>query len=1324
MSVSGILSSNMVSSRAEAFIDGGTVLSGAGLTVQAQDDAAIDAKTTMYSKVSPTNDAGAGLLNKWAGLYLNDYQYTSNSGTKNLVFGDKVLIADDYYPADFETNGDDQLQALVPDTTIVTLSDDYAGGKGLAGSSYMFIGTPPSGSVNLGTQDYLDNSNWVEVDGTYQFMGTSTLGTGVNLGVQDYTNYGLWKRLNPSNLITDSTVYAVLDSLGTGLTGDAKSYYGLIDRNDVRSSVNAYLLDTTVDAVGDVTVQALESARIRALENSTVTSYAGAGGVIATNNVLSGAFAYIDGSIVRTDANLVVDGQNISLIEADTASTIESWDGKSAVVAFNAVGWKAQNVLFSAIDALIGDPMLSSAFDGERPAQVQAYIVDSTIDIGGALSVTAINEAQISAKVGNINISEAALDIVIPGVMDGASAIAGGGVLASNKVSSLAKAYIDFTDARGTVTANGSVTVRAEDVAGITSDSIVVQRAIASNTLAGVVNQVESVLNVLLPGDYDYTTKSGVQTLISLPSILPDQFSPQQIRIAPGYVGGGQVGANYRFIGSDLAVLDTDLNPDNGLQPLVDLYPLLPGIQVDLGTQDYSNTNLWQKLTSSNDLADLYPNIGNLTDSDAKAVGVLFVMNDVRSAVEASIDNTTLTAASVDVNALETAFIHSRADINVEASGGSFYGSGTVLAVNGQAVTNVVLSRSDAFIRDSEIDTAAGDLNVESANTSTIDATLISNTSTGDTGVGISVAFNSIGWQSQNLLMNALDTIIGRPLDDYDYEDNEIAPMLQVGDRVRDGETGIVYWFAGSETADRQYTVYNRPTELKNGDLVRLYSDINDEDGELVAAAGLYKYLGSDRTVPAGIDLNAESYGNPAVWAKQVEQQVDLGAENLQDLTRWIPVKSPFGGELPARTSAYILNSDVNVVGNLNVIATLEAQLNATVSNATSSAAAAMVDANGKAVGGVLASNKVSSSAEAYIDVKKSDYKSTDGTKPVLAGTRVLDVTTGKVYEYIGSNAVDDALGVVDDVLGLLGVGVNLGDLLDPVTLIAASRNLGTQNYATDTAHWKLVSFPAGIGEVDATGGVTIKALDNSGVYSNVKLVSSSVTTNDGGVGVAQETLNDFIPADFKTSEGSVKIEFGDKVRLADNYGAPSYTTDDGVHAVGVGTRIKVADGYDSARFTTDSGRRLVLTGDTVQISDEYDLVNTDTKSVEAAADLTPGVAGDKTVALNNGQFVRLAADYASGAGEVSIKQGDFVRAAADYAADKALAGAIYRYIGPILAEDATIDLSAQNYKGANWQLVGGEANTIYIYLGAAGNVDLKTQDYTGASWTPLTGAI
>ena len=294
----------------------------------------------------------------------------------------------------------------------------------------------------------------------YQFMGTDRT---LDLGAEDYADFELWKELNQTNLITDSTTFTALSAIGMatgkeGLVGDSQSYYGLIDRNDVRSEVEAYLRDTTVESGGDVVVTALEGASIRALEDSYVVPWEGIGGVIATNAVLSGAEASIRGGRITTTGggDVVLDSQNASSIDATTTSKMEAWEAQSLVVAFNSIGWKAQNVLFNALDALMGDPLISSAFGGEQPAEVLAYIEDAAIASSGDVRLTAVSQAQLNATVGNENVSEAALDMVFSPTY-AAEGVAGGGVLASNKVNSRAAAYIQYTATPGTVQADGAI---------------------------------------------------------------------------------------------------------------------------------------------------------------------------------------------------------------------------------------------------------------------------------------------------------------------------------------------------------------------------------------------------------------------------------------------------------------------------------------------------------------------------------------------------------------------------------------------------------------------------------------------------------------------------------------------------------------------------------------------------------------------------------------------------------------------------------------------------------------------------------------------------
>ena len=63
-------------------------------------------------------------------------------------------------------------------------------------------------------------------------------------------------------------------------------------------------------------------------------------------------------------------------------------------------------------------------------------------------------------------------------------------------------------------------------------------------------------------------------------------------------------------------------------------------------------------------------------------------------------------------------------------------------------------------------------------------------------------------------------------------------------------------------------------------------------------------------------------------------------------------------------------------------------------------------------------------------------------------------------------------------------------------------------------------------------GAVSVTAADAAGVFANVKMVSSSSTTNDGGASVLQHEISNFVPADFLSTEGTQTLKYGDRVRV------------------------------------------------------------------------------------------------------------------------------------------------------------------------------------------------
>ena len=391
MAAAMIVASNMISSGAQASVSfaagAGTVTATGAVAVTAADTAAITASTAQYAEVSPTNDAGAGILNRFADAITRDYKYTQQSGTQPVKFGDLVR-ADD-------------------------------------------------GTV-------------------YRYMGVDAA---LDLGAQDYADYGRWKALEPANLITDAVAYAALNAIGTalgkeGLTGAADAYFGLVDTNYVKSIVSASISHVALAAGGDVTVSATEAASISATDDSYVSTWAGKGGLIVTNVVVADATASVtDGSLAG--AAIAVTASTTATIDATATTKIEAFDKSLGFVAvFNTIGWKPSNLLFNLVDAILGDPLTSTAFNGDAtPSAARAFIRDTTVTATGALTVAATQAAKLTATAGNEGLADAALDAVLMTAWQ-TNGLAGGGLLASNKVNTTAEASLSFTGA-GTVQAGG-----------------------------------------------------------------------------------------------------------------------------------------------------------------------------------------------------------------------------------------------------------------------------------------------------------------------------------------------------------------------------------------------------------------------------------------------------------------------------------------------------------------------------------------------------------------------------------------------------------------------------------------------------------------------------------------------------------------------------------------------------------------------------------------------------------------------------------------------------------------------------------------------------
>ena len=538
-SYAGVLASNMVATKVLATVDntgaasGTLVQAGAAVTVSAKDDSSITAATHLKDAAQSANSGGTGILTNLINGLLNDYQYTSNSGAQTLAFGDRVL-----------------------------LDGHYAGG-GVGGD-------------------------------VYQYMGT---GASVNLGTQNYNDYGLWKQLNTSNVVPSSIVKAGLKALGLS-TGGSTGMSGLVDRNDLRGEVTASLTAVSLNAAsGDVLLQALENAVISAADDSVLSGGTAEGGVVVTNLVLSSAKALVkDSEVADSGGNVILDAEDTSTITATAEGKV---DGKAKTIGFevalNTVGWQAQDVLSSTVDALIGDPLLASVFGGEQPVAVEASITDSGVSASGDLSLTADSAAAIDATTGNEATSNVKNDFAIAAKY-GANGMAAAALLASSRVSSSANAFIDNSGAPSgtTVSVGGGVTIQVQDLNHITSDSEVVVTSTSTNTLQAI----NTLAGELAPSTYDYTTASGLWALVGGEMSVLGAHS----------TGSGTEGSLYQYVG--------------------------PGATVNLGAQAYdTDTADWKRLSQTDILGAIFPDVGNVTDSNSRAYGGLVVYNDARGPI-------------------------------------------------------------------------------------------------------------------------------------------------------------------------------------------------------------------------------------------------------------------------------------------------------------------------------------------------------------------------------------------------------------------------------------------------------------------------------------------------------------------------------------------------------------------------------------------------------------------------------------------------------------------------------------------------------------------
>ena len=352
---SGMLVSNLARGTTEAFIrntwDGvsSTVdMTARDINVIAKDNATLGSNVQIVTNSTTISDGGLGLLDEFIGK-ASYADYTDLSTNVTLNNGDRIRITDD---------SDDNYGDIM-----VYLGQD---------------GTTPDGGVGI-----------------------------TDLTTVDFSDLDYWAA-SPETQILPQVSFTDSDSMAVGI---------IIVRNDLTGGSTAFIDQSNFSASDDVLVQADQSTKMISKLDAQSSSEGGdvkdegasdaANGGIVTNWLRGDAHAYITGSDADAADDLTVEAINSAELEATAHQLVETGDlGVNVLLAFNAVGWEPQNVIFTTIDTLIGSEEIASAFDANQRISAFAHIDGSDVDVGGDLKVSGVNNSTVTSVTGNDTISE------------------------------------------------------------------------------------------------------------------------------------------------------------------------------------------------------------------------------------------------------------------------------------------------------------------------------------------------------------------------------------------------------------------------------------------------------------------------------------------------------------------------------------------------------------------------------------------------------------------------------------------------------------------------------------------------------------------------------------------------------------------------------------------------------------------------------------------------------------------------------------------------------------------------------------------------------
>ena len=896
------------------------------------------------------------------------------------------------------------------------------------------------------------------------------------------------------------------------------------------STVTADQLDVT--ALSQTTIDALGATISFTATGSGGVSVSGAGsGVSAVNTIDSNTEASIrNGSVATIDGPVKVDAKDKSLITSDIATV-------AAALSFSGG---------AAVSLTVAATIAKNDFGGSTLASVDS----STVTASG-LEVTALNEADIDALAVTIAVSVSGSGGFS---MDGA----GAGVEARNILSNTTEASIwdESTVNAGT----SAVLVKAENKATILSDiatvsaalsfsggggaSVAIAATIAENSIGGSTTATVDESTVTA-GDLDVlaTNDSTIDALAATISISVTAASG----LAVGISGAGVESVNSTTNVTEASIRDGSIVTVNNGAVLV------KAEDTSVITSDIANVSATIGISGG-----VAVNI---------AVAVTIAENSIGGGTSALIDDSTVTASTVEVNALNDSDIDALAATIAFSLGGS--GAISVTGTGaGVEASNVTTNTTQALIRNDSTVTAtqgAGSVIIKAEDSSTIDADLttvavsvaISGTAAIGLAVAATVAENTIGsntYAGIGLVDGSTDgTVVTTDLLDIDAIGGAHIKALGIAVAFSGGGSGGVSVTGAGAGVEARNTI-NGTTQAQirnsqatvNGGAVTVDADDNSQIDATLVSASVSLSLSGGASLSFAIAVTlAENVLNGTTSAVLDDADVDsatLGVTARSDAdidSEAVAVALALSGavgfslsgagtgadarnELNNTVSASIIGtSDVDTTGAVTLTATESSIIDTDVVAAAASLGIAAGGAMSVAIAVSLSEVSYNTTTEAVIE--DSDVTANSGNVSLTAlseGTINVDAlaTAVTVSAAIGLALSGSGTGVITSVVSSSetragiradsNVQATTGNvILDADDTKTITTNALGVSISLTVAAGLSAGAVAAISDVDVDYDGTVQAtINNSEVFAggNIHLTADSTTTsNADATGVA-----------------------------------------------------------------------------------------------------------------------------------------------------------------------------------------------------------------------------